>query len=49
MPKSFCSGCKFWDWIETPFDGKFRYCKKLQEADIKRRRLRCNGEKWEKV
>lgn len=49
MPKSFCSGCKFWEIAEMFDKTTFHYCRKFQEADLKRRRLKCNGKLKETI
>lgn len=47
MAKSFCSGCKHWQYIRGAenFDGKgFHYCDKFSQGfKLKIRKKMCNG------
>lgn len=45
MSKSFCSGCKFWVYIQTSENnGKgFHYCDIFSKWELKWRKLWCNG------
>lgn len=42
MPKSFCTGCKLWEWIST-FDSHFHACAKFLTDNLKERKEKCNG------
>ena len=42
MPKSFCTGCKLWEWLST-FDGHFHACAKFLTDNLKERKKKCNG------
>ena len=44
MAQSFCNGCKFWVFTHREYFGdRFKYCSKLVEYDLKKRKEMCGG------
>ena len=45
MAKSFCNGCKHWEWAPPtyPGDSGFHYCDFFQTDSLLERKSRCNG------
>lgn len=51
MAKSFCNGCRHWQWCDAGWDGepnkRFRFCDRYSRHDLWWRKKICNGEYWE--
>lgn len=51
MGKSFCNGCKLWEWLsDTTFNPSgyksgrgFHYCAKFNTEDLNSRKIQCGG------
>lgn len=44
MAKSFCNGCKYWEFAERGFgDPGFHYCAKLETDSLLERKKWCGG------
>ena len=49
MAKSFCCGCKYWEFAERGFgDPGFHYCAKLETDSLLKRKEWCGGTKLRK-
>ena len=44
MAKSFCAGCKHWEWCSPGYGMPgFHYCSKFNTDSLLERKSRCNG------
>lgn len=44
MAKSFCNGCKYWEWCSPGYgEPGFHYCAKLNTDSLLERKERCGG------
>lgn len=44
MSKSFCSGCKYWEYCQPGYGMKgFHYCDRLSTDSLLERKERCGG------
>lgn len=46
MAKSFCTGCKYWEWYDASREEgneRFRYCAKYDTEDLESRKIQCGG------
>ena len=44
MAKSFCNGCKYWEWCSPGYgEPGFHYCDRLQTDSLLERKERCGG------